>query len=90
MAGDVIRPTYFGRFNYLTVKDDLYDVYFRSNIGNTYTVIAKGLSQSAAIELMEYLNKSITRSVYRNDGHYLNDDVTVSDNRGRGDDFDAD
>ncbi len=48
-----------GRFNFLTVKNDKFEVIFKPMVGHVITIIAKDLSREEAIALMNELNAII-------------------------------
>jgi len=48
-----------GRFNFLTVKSDIFEVIYKPIFGDTMTIVAKDLSRDEAVSLMSELNSVI-------------------------------
>lgn len=59
MAGDLDSPIFHGRFNYMGVRHNAFDVVFRSSVGGNAIVVASGLLKIDAFRLMEELNESL-------------------------------
>jgi hypothetical protein len=53
------RPCTLGRFNYLTLIPDVFEVLYKPIEGDTYIKIAKNLTFKQATDLMDDLNEVI-------------------------------
>ena len=48
-----------GRFNFLTVRNDVFEVIFKPMVGNIIVTVAKELTREEAVTLMSELNAII-------------------------------
>jgi hypothetical protein len=52
-------PRCLGRFNFITVKQDVFEVLFKPMIGDVMITIAKDMTREEAVTLMSELNSVI-------------------------------